>query len=141
MDENNEIEKDNIKSTLLNENEKEKENNEKINEEILIKENSNNNINTENAILPENDKEKGYIINTNINTNTYNDNQNKNETFDHLITIKYSKIFRIPYFIFGGVFHFYFPCKSFPSNPIKLSEMPTPPFAVIRSECNYIYNI
>ena len=138
MDENNEIEKDNIKSTLLNENEKEKENNEKINEEILIKENSNNNINTENAILPENDKEKGYIINTNINTNTYNDNQNKNETFDHLITIKYSKIFRIPYFIFGGVFHFYFPCKSFPSNPIKLSEMPTPPFAVIRSECNYI---
>lgn len=138
MDENNEIEKDNIKSTLLNENEKEKENNEKINEEILIKENSNNNINTENAILPENDKEKGDIINTNINTNTYNDNQNKNETFDHLITIKYSKIFRIPYFIFGGVFHFYFPCKSFPSNPIKLSEMPTPPFAVIRSECNYI---
>lgn len=136
MDENNEIEKDNIKSTLLNENEKEKENNEKINEEILIKENSNNNINTENAILPENDKEKGDIINTNINTNTYNDNQNKNETFDHLITIKYSKIFRIPYFIFGGVFHFYFPCKSFPSNPIKLSEMPTPPFAVIRSECN-----
>ena len=140
MDENNEIEKDNIKSTLLNENEKEKENNEKINEEILIKENSNNNINTENAILPENDKEKGDIINTNtnININTYNDNQNKNETFDHLITIKYSKIFRIPYFIFGGVFHFYFPCKSFPSNPIKLSEMPTPPFAVIRSECNYI---
>ena len=138
MNENNEIEKDNIKSTLLNENEKEKENNEKINEEILIKENSNNNINTENAILPENDKEKGDIINTNINTNTYNDNQNKNETFDHLITIKYSKIFRIPYFIFGGVFHFYFPCKSFPSNPIKLSEMPTPPFAVIRSECNYI---
>ena len=138
MDENNEIEKDNIKSTLLNENEKEKENNEKINEEILIKENSNNNINTANAILPENDKEKGDIINTNINTNTYNDNQNKNETFDHLITIKYSKIFRIPYFIFGGVFHFYFPCKSFPSNPIKLSEMPTPPFAVIRSECNYI---
>ena len=136
MNENNEIEKDNIKSTLLNENEKEKENNEKINEEILIKENSNNNINTENAILPENDKEKGDIINTNINTNTYNDNQNKNETFDHLITIKYSKIFRIPYFIFGGVFHFYFPCKSFPSNPIKLSEMPTPPFAVIRSECN-----
>ena len=136
MDENNEIEKDNIKSTLLNENEKEKENNEKINEEILIKENSNNNINTENAILPENDKEKGDIINTNINTNTYNDNQNKNETFDHLITIKYSKIFRIPYFRFGGVFHFYFPCKSFPSNPIKLSEMPTPPFAVIRSECN-----
>ena len=138
MNENNETEKDNIKSTLLNENEKEKENNEKINEEILIKENSNNNINTENAILPENDKEKGDIINTNINTNTYNDNQNKNETFDHLITIKYSKIFRIPYFIFGGVFHFYFPCKSFPSNPIKLSEMPTPPFAVIRSECNYI---
>ena len=129
MDENNEIEKDNIKSELINQNANENENKEQ-----------NNDVENNNDIQQQN-------INTNIKgeINTYKDNQNKeyipSKLIDYLITIKYSKFFHIPYFVFRNLFIFYFPCTSFPSNPMKLSEMPTPPFVVIRSEYQKILRL
>ena len=96
-------------------------------EHLIIKENLINDNNDE-RILP-NDE------NTNININNQNVITGQREVFDYLITIKYSKFLCIPYFIFRNIFYFYFPFKKLPSNQIKLSEMPTPPFAVIRSEC------
>ena len=128
MEENDNIDKENNKETLLNENEKE----EKINNEVLEKDKDNNNDN------PQKNEE---IINTNmdINTNNIQVNQNNNQQiYDYLINIQYSKILHFLYFHFGNIFHFYFSCQSFSSNPIKLSEIPTPPFAVIRSECKYV---
>ena len=131
MDENNEIEKDNIKSELINQNANENENKE-----------PNNNVENNNDIQQQN-----IDINTNIKgeINTYKDNQNKeyipSKLIDYLITIKYSKIFHIPYFVFRNLFIFYCPCTSFPSNPMKLSEMPTPPFVVIRSEYQKILRL
>ena len=50
----------------------------------------------------------------------------------HIMKKRYPEI---PYFIFGNIFHFYLPFKRFPSDQIRLSEMPTPPFAVVRKEC------
>ena len=126
-------------TALINEEEKEKENKENkseiINEEI-IKENDNivNKKNNENVMINEG------IINTDLNLviNPDTENQNKKQIYDYLITIQYSKILHIPYFYFGNIFHFYFPCQSFPFNQIKLSELSTPPFAVIRTECKNI---
>jgi len=131
MEENDNIDKDNDKETLINEKEKE----EKINEEALIKNYITNNHNP----IPKKNEEN---INTNIdiNTNQIQVNQNNNqEIYDYLINIQYSKIFHFPYFYFGNIFHFYFPCQKFSSNQVKLSEMPTPPFAIVRTECKYIF--
>lgn len=127
MEENDNIDKENNKETLLNENEKE----EKINNEVLEKDKVNNNDNPP----PQKNEE---IINTNmdINTNNIQVNQNNNQQiYDYLINIQYSKILHFPYFYFGNIFHFYFPCQKFPSNQVKLSEIPTPPFAIVRTEC------
>ena len=126
-------------TALINEEEKEKENKENKNEiikEEIIKENDNivNKKNNENVMINEG------IINTDLNLviNPDTENQNKKQIYDYLITIQYSKILHIPYFYFGNIFHFYFPCQSFPFNQIKLSELSTPPFAVIRTECKNI---
>ena len=137
MEESDDINKDVIKTTLINEKEnideenKEEENKENIindNEKMLINEDNKEN----NIIIPK----KEEIIEKNINiNNNQNQIQSNQEILEHIITIKYSKILKIPYFIFGNIFHFYFPFKRFPSDQIRLSEMPTPPFAVVRKEC------
>ena len=106
--------------------------------ETLIEQNKENNGNLINNNINTNTNNEG-IINTNINLVVNPDQQNKNEVLDYLITIQYSKCLHIPYFYFKNIFHFYFPCQSFPSNQIKLSEIPTPPFAVIRTECKCIF--
>ena len=129
--ENNEIKNNNNVETKNEDQDKEQEH-------IVIKEKIINS-NTDNRILPD---DENIITNTNNNKNTdinaNNPNQNQEEkqpAFDYLITIQYTKFLRIPYFRFKNLFHFYFPFKSFQSNQIKLSEIPTPTFAVIRSEC------
>ena len=137
MEENDDINKDVIKTTLINEKEnideenKEVENKENIindNEKMLINEDNKDN----NIII----SKKEEIIEENINiNNNQNQIQPNQEILEHIITIKYSKILKIPYFIFGNIFHFYFPFKRFPSEQIRLSEMPTPPFAIVRKEC------
>ena len=137
MEENDDINKDVIKTTLINEKEnideenKEEENKENIindNEKMLINEDNKDN----NIII----SKKEEIIEENINiNNNQNQIQPNQEILEHIITIKYSKILKIPYFIFGNIFHFYLPFKRFPSDQIRLSEMPTPPFAVVRKEC------
>ncbi len=118
-----------IKDNLLDENKNNKENSTNIIQNIVEEKNSlNENINSN--ILLSNDEN---IVNTN---NNWNQKMVKNkEIIAYFLTIQYSKLLHIPYFKFGNIFHFYFPCKHFTSNQIKLSEMPTPPFAVIRSEC------
>ena len=137
MEESDDINKDVIKTTLINEKEnideenKEEENKENIindNEKMLINEDNKDN----NIII----SKKEEIIEENINiNNNQNQIQPNQEILEHIITIKYSKILKIPYFIFGNIFHFYLPFKRFPSDQIRLSEMPTPPFAVVRKEC------
>ena len=137
MEENDDINKDVIKTTLINEKEnideenKEEEDKENIindNEKMLINEDNKDN----NIIIPK----KEEIIDENVNiNNNQNQIQPNQEILEHIITIKYSKILKIPYFIFGNIFHFYLPFKRFPSDQIRLSEMPTPPFAVVRKEC------
>ena len=118
-----------IKVNLLDENKINKETSTNISQNSVEEKNSlNENINSN--IFLSNDEN---IINTNNNINQKM--ENNKEIIDYFITIQYSKLLHIPYFKFGNIFHFYFPCKHFTSNQIKLSEMPTPPFAVIRSEC------
>ena len=119
---------DNIKTNLISKQEKDQ----KINEGLLIKDNIQNNEDN----IPKMNED---IINTNQNLYLNQPQQNYHQQInEYLITIQYSKCLHIPYFIFSNIFHFYFPCKRFHSNQIKLSEMPTPPFAVVRSECKFI---
>ena len=137
MEENDDINKDVIKTTLINEKENiDEENKEEENKENIINDN-------EKMLINEDNKDNNFIIakkeeiieeNININNNQNQIQQNQ-EILEHIITIKYSKILKIPYFIFGNIFHFYLPFKRFPSDQIRLSEMPTPPFAVVRKEC------
>lgn len=63
--------------------------------------------------------------------------ENSNETVitDYLITIQYTKYFKIPYFIFSKIIHFYFPCTKFQSGQINLSQIQTPPFAIVTEGC------
>lgn len=130
MEENNDINQYNYKTYLINENVNEdKENKENVNKELLQTEKI--------------DTDDKNIVITNqeiINTNTYQNQENENQTliYDYIITIQYSKFLCIPYFYFRNIIYFYFPCQSFLSNKIKLSELPTPPFAVIRSECKLL---
>ena len=137
MEESDDINKDVIKTTLINEKENiDEENKEEENKENIINDNEKMLINEDNKeyniIIPK----KEEIIQENINiNNNQNQIQQNQEILEHIITIKYSKILKIPYFIFGNIFHFYFPFKRFPSEQIRLSEMPTPPFAVVRKEC------
>ena len=46
---------------------------------------------------------------------------------DYYILIKRTKLFKIPYFNFGFITHFYLPSEKL-ENKMKLSEMPYPPF-------------
>ena len=100
----------------------------------------------------ENNKETLNSNNNNINTNSLINPEEKNEikdenlmVGDYLITILYTKYLHIPYFIFGNIFNFYFPCKKFKSNQIYLSKMPTPPFGIVMTQCknkiliNFLY--
>ena len=68
------------------------------------------------------------------NDNNLENNQNLIIT-DYIITIQYSKILHIPYFIFGNMLNFYFPCHKFETKVINLSQMPTPPFAIVITDC------
>ena len=130
MEENNDINQYNYKTYLINENVNEdKENKENVNKELLQTEK----IDTDNKNIVITNQE---IINTNTNQNQENENQTRIN--DYIITIQYSKFLCIPYFYFRNIIYFYFPCQSFLSNKIKLSELPTPPFAVIRSECKLL---
>ena len=128
MKENNIVDKSNVQMTLGKKNEEDL-----VNESKYKFENSDNNKDNKNIISNSKD-----IIKLNISKNTIFENKNQNEVFDYLIKIKYSKFLCIPYFYFGNIFHFYFSCQSFSSNPIKLSEIPTPPFAIIHSECKNV---
>ena len=130
MEENNDINQYNYKTYLINENVNEdKENKENVNKELLQTEK----IDTDDKNIVITNQE---IINTNTNQNQENENQTL--IYDYIITIQYSKFLCIPYFYFRNIIYFYFPCQSFFSNKIKLSELPTPPFAVIRSECKLL---
>lgn len=130
MEENNDINQYNYKTYLINENVNEdKENKENVNKELLQTEK----IDTDDKNIVITNQE---IINTNTNQNQENENQTL--IYDYIITIQYSKFLCIPYFYFRNIIYFYFPCQSFLSNKIKLSELSTPPFAVIRSECKLL---
>ena len=124
--EENKKEENNKNEEKKEEEKKDEENKENIKEKIFINEDNKEN----NIIIPK----KENIIDENLNINN-NQNYPNQEILEHIITIKYSKILHIPYFIFGNMFHFYLPFKRFPSDQINLSEMPTPPFAVVRKEC------
>ena len=97
----------------------EKDNEEKKeNEEILIK--SENNLNS--SENNNNDDLSNPLVKENKNTN----DKLKD---DHYITILKTKLFKIPYFIFGFTIHFYFPSEKL-QNKMKLSEVPNPPFTL-----------
>ena len=49
---------------------------------------------------------------------------------DHIISIKHSCIFKIPYFNFGRTTHFYFCCSRIKKKQYKLSEIPHPYFTL-----------
>ena len=160
MEENNIIEEEeknennNKKNSNINEEEKEnlikqKENNERVsnnsNEEekdklLYQKENGGKindiNINIKDKIhapFLNNNNDNTKINKQEIINNNY-ENENKIIT-DYIITIQYTKLLKIPYFIFANIIHFYFPCYKFKSFEIKLSEISTPPFALITTEC------
>lgn len=61
-----------------------------------------------------------------INEDKYKE-KNK-EIQKDLITIKYSFLFKIPYFKFGKTIHFY--CCSLQQKLYQLHEIPTPPFTL-----------
>ena len=132
--------------------------------DLTIKNNKLENIEDEiNNLLPENDNTNIIQININKNNNfepnkernikTKNSMNNiNNNTFinieenkkikdenlivgDYLITIQYTKYLHIPYFIFGNILNFYCPCYKFKSNQIYLSQMPTPPFGIVITQC------
>jgi hypothetical protein len=132
--------------------------------DLTIKNNKLENIEDEiNNLLPENDntniiqininknnnfesnkerniKTKNSMNNININTfiNIEENKKIKDENLivgDYLITIQYTKYLHIPYFIFGNILNFYCPCYKFKSNQIYLSQMPTPPFGIVITQC------
>lgn len=97
----------------------EKNNEEKReNEEILIKSEDNMNSYENNN-------------NDNLSNPLVKENNNSNDKLkdDHYITILKTKLFKIPYFIFGFTTHFYFPSEKL-QNKMKLSEVPNPPFTL-----------
>jgi len=115
------------KNQLLNE----KDKNEELN---IINKDKNENI--KETLINNNDKIE--INNNNIDNNINNNIENKNKNLmitDYLITIQYSKIFHIPYFFFGNMINFFPPCHKFEKKKINLSQMPTPPFAIVITQC------
>ena len=128
---NNEIEKEDINENKDNINDEESNN-------LLIKKDKNVNeniINTKNEeiILTNNNKENIEVKNE---QQVINNIKNENTIIgDYLITIQYTKYFKIPYFIFGNTVNFYCPFHGFKSKIINLSQIPTPPFGICISEC------
>ena len=123
---------------------------EKIEDEInnLLPENHNTNIiqiniNKNNNLEPKKERiieTKNSMNNININTfiNSEENKKIKDENSivgDYLITIQYTIYLHIPYFIFGNILNFYYPCYKFKSNQIYLSQMPTPPFGIVITQC------
>lgn len=142
MIENEEVQKDDKIDEEITIKEENKENNDEENKKLLI-ENENDKL-KEDAIL--NNENNENIISTNsnnnntINNNTQNNNNNKNMIIgDYYITIQYTKFLRIPYFKFGNIIHFYCPFYKFKAPKIALSKMPNPPFGIIKKECKSIY--
>lgn len=107
----------------------------------LLKEEENKNINNINIkdseIYINNKNTETLLKKDDINTNNNIENK-ENENLiigDYLMTIQYSKILHIPYFIFGNMLFFFCPCYKFKSEIINLSQMPTPPFGIVITEC------
>ena len=120
-----------------------KENNED-NKESNDKMLNNKKITEETLILSENKSkslENNEIINNNKKSSTplIEDNMYLNNTLkdDHYLLIERTKLFNIPYFTFGFTIHFYFPSTKLQTR-MKLSEIPNPPFT-IGPEGKYIY--
>ena len=112
----------------------------------LIPENDNDNKieinNNENNIEQKEEKNTETMnynnINTNLNINPQENKEKKDENLivgDYLITMQYTKFLHLPYFKFGNIFNFYYPCYKFKSNQIYLSQMPTPPFGIVVTQC------
>ena len=120
---NNIINEEEENINLLNE----KENNEGLNN---IKYKDDNNIKFKESVL----KSRNEIINK----------ENNNKIIaDYIIEIQYTKLFRIPYFIFGNIINLYCPFYKFKSEAIKLSQISTPPFTILINRCKniiYLYN-
>ena len=118
-------------------NEKEKE----LKEGELLEDDKNNKEGNEIKENSNEDKEEEELLN-NISDNQQNEIIDTNDTQnigDYLIHIKYTDLFKIPYFRFGNVLNIYFSCKNFNSDIVKLSEMPTPPFVISLVDCkNYL---
>ena len=122
------------------------EENEKNNNIIVEKDikDSNNNNNSNNLGDKEHNNIQEPFLNANVNLNNGEinninnniDKKNNNAIIgDYLVTIQYTKILHIPYFVFGNICNFYCPCKKFKSKAINLSQMPTPPFGIVVNDC------
>ena len=92
-------------------------------------ENDEKKLNEETLIKPENNIKSNENSNNSLSNPLVKDNINDKLEDDHYITILKTKLFKIPYFIFGFTTHFYFPSEKLP-NKMKLSEMPNPPFTL-----------
>lgn len=92
-------------------------------------ENDEKKLNEETLIKPENNIKSNENNNNSLSNPLVKDNANDKLEDDHYITILKTKLFKIPYFIFGFTTHFYFPSEKLP-NKMKLSEMPNPPFTL-----------
>ena len=92
-------------------------------------ENDKKKLNEETLIKPENNIKSNENNNNSLSNPLVKDNANDKLEDDHYITILKTKLFKIPYFIFGFTTHFYFPSEKLP-NKMKLSEVPNPPFTL-----------
>lgn len=92
-------------------------------------ENDEKKLNEETLIKPENNIKSNEDNNNSLSNPLVKDNANDKLEDDHYITILKTKLFKIPYFIFGFTTHFYFPSEKLP-NKMKLSEVPNPPFTL-----------
>ena len=108
--------------------------------------NLNNNLkdNIENNIKDDNidDDKKALINKDNDNNenrikkdNNIENNENNLIIGDYIIIIQYTKLLHIPYFKFGNMINFYCPYYKFKSKEINLSQMPTPPFGIVATQC------
>lgn len=92
-------------------------------------ENDKKKLNEETLIKPENNIKSNENNNNSLSNPLIKENINDKLEDDHYITILKTKLFKIPYFIFGFTTHFYFPSEKLP-NKMKLSEVPNPPFTL-----------
>ena len=147
MEEKEEIVEDNKDDEKLIYNKDEDHNkikNEEEDDKLLIKEENkedniiNNDIKNNDIIIKEENNEQKNDNNNNNNLKTQN---SKEMITDYLIKIQYTKLFRFPYFIFCNMINIYFPCYKFESETIYLTQMPTPPFCIVKNDCKHNLNI